>query len=137
MKSAAVKQAMRNSVMTASASLGLTTPARSVATRTFQHVVSYAVTVTSQSCTTSWGGSMTITGHKHQHDYKPGWTYLNGQQQSKEVVEAKNAAADAWLEYEQACDAVSPHLHTLLDKAVKLQKEAERLSREWNRNYKD
>ena len=47
------------------------------------------------------------------------------------------AADQAWLEYGYAVDAESPHMHTLLDKAVKLQEEAERLSREWNRNYKD
>ena len=137
MKFAERVQTTRNSAMTAPNCSALTMCAASVATQTFPHAVSCAGIATSQVYQTSWGGEMTITGHKHQHDYKPGWTYLTGQQQSKEVVEAKNAAAEAWLEYEQACDVESPHLHTLLDKAVKLQKEAERLSREWNRNYKD
>ena len=78
-----------------------------------------------------------MTQQLHDHNQRPGWTYLNGQQQSKEVVEAKNAAAEAWLEYEQACDVESPFMRTLLEEALQLQEEAERLSREWNRNYKE
>ena len=111
--------------------------ATSVATQTFPHAVSCAATATSLHCTTLWGGEMTITGHKHQHDYKPGWTYLTGQRPCRKVIEARMAEDQAWLEYGYAVDAESPHMHTLLDKAVKLQEEAERLSREWNRNYKD
>ena len=78
-----------------------------------------------------------MTQQLHDHNQRPGWTYLNGQQPCREVIEARMAADQAWLEYGYAVDAESPYMHTLLDKAVKLQEEAERLSREWNRNYKD
>ena len=69
---------------------------------------------------------------------RPGWTYLTGQQPYRKVIEAKNAAAEAWYKYELSIDEETGIGNQLfLDKAVKLQFEAERLSREWNRNYKE
>ena len=80
---------------------------------------------------------MTITGHKHQHDYKPGWTYLNGQQPCREVIEARTAADQAWLAYETSIDeATGESDMALLIKARRLEDVALLLSAEWNRNYK-
>ena len=69
---------------------------------------------------------------------RPGWTYLTGQQKSKEVVEAKNAADKAWLEYEQSINETTGTGNNILhERATRLQNEADCLSAEWNRNYKD
>lgn len=36
---------------------------------------------------------------KYQHDYKPGWTYLSGQQKPAALREALQAQDDAWEAY--------------------------------------
>ena len=75
---------------------------------------------------------------QYDHDYKPGRLNLKGQQIGKQVIEARNAATIAWFEYEQSINEETGIGNSVLhDRAAKLQFEAERLSREWNRNYKD
>ena len=36
---------------------------------------------------------------EHDHDYRPGWTYLNGQHKPKYLLDAITAAEDAWDAY--------------------------------------
>lgn len=73
---------------------------------------------------------------QYQHDYRPGWTYLNGQKKPRQVIEARNAADAAWLAYETSIDETTGvGDQVLLIKARRLEDIAILRSANWNRYF--
>jgi len=58
---------------------------------------------------------------QHDHDQRPGWTYLNGQHKPMLLQQALTERDQAWKEYERAIDDSVPAwlLHNLLDNATR------------------